>query len=218
MNRSAVHVGLATLALALGAFVATNAVAAKVASSGGPTAREILGSDRDSAHWTTYNKGLFGYRYSSLTAINSGNVSALHKICVFNTGWVGDYQNGPIVWNGVLYTTTGSDTFAISASTCRHLWTNHYRFQGPVLAVNSKGAAIADGRLYRGTPDGRLIAIDAATGRTAWIRKIMDPRNGEYATAAPLVWDGLIFIGKAGADLGIRGQMMAFRESDGSHV
>ena len=83
---------------------------------------------------------------------------------------------------------------------------------------NNKGAAISNGRVIRGTPDGHLIALDAATGTLLWDRTIMDASGGEYATAVPLVWKDMIFIGKAGGDLGIRGEMMAFRAADGTKI
>ena len=83
---------------------------------------------------------------------------------------------------------------------------------------NNKGAAIADGRVIRGTPDGHLIALDARTGALLWDRTVMDARGGEYATAAPLVWNDMVFMGKAGGDLGIRGEMMAFRATDGTRI
>ena len=108
-------------------------------------------------------------------------------------------------------------TFAIDAATCEKRWEHHYS-PGYLFAHNNKGAAIAGGRVLRGTPDGRLIALDAKTGALLWSRQIMDPTNGEFATAAPLVWNDIVFIGKAGADLGIRGEMMAFRASDGEKV
>jgi alcohol dehydrogenase (cytochrome c) len=66
--------------------------------------------------------------------------------------------------------------------------------------------------------DGHLLALDAKTGALLWDRQIMDAAKGEFATAAPLVWNDMIFIGKAGADLGIRGEMMAFKISDGSQI
>jgi alcohol dehydrogenase (cytochrome c) len=72
--------------------------------------------------------------------------------------------------------------------------------------------------LIRGTTDGSLIALDAKTGKLLWLRKIMDVSVGEFAVAAPLIWHDMVFIGKAGADWGIRGEMMAFNTSDGSEV
>ena len=83
---------------------------------------------------------------------------------------------------------------------------------------NNKGAAIANGRLFRGTPDGHLLALDAATGALLSDRTLVNAAVGEYLTAVPLAWKDMVFIGKAGGELGIRGQMMAVHAADGTDV
>jgi alcohol dehydrogenase (cytochrome c) len=183
----------------------------------GPSQDELDRADVESRDWLTYNKGYLGYRFSKLAEINSGNVRKLSVICTFKLGERGSFQNGPIEYDGVLYVTSALGTFAINAATCEKLWEYQYA-PGYVPGANNKGAAIAGGRVIRGTPDGHLIALDAKTGDLLWNRQIMDPTNGEFATAAPLIWKDLVFIGKAGADFGIRGEMMAFRVSDGDKV
>jgi glucose dehydrogenase len=174
-------------------------------------------ADVDPANWLTYNKGYLGYRYSSLAQINTRNVSQLKPVCTFEPGERGSFQNGPIVFDGVLYSTTALGTFAVDGATCERIWTYRHS-SGHMFQPNNKGAAIAEGRVIRGLPDGHLIALDAKTGALLWDRVIMDSTAGEFATAAPLVWKGMIFIGKAGGDLGIRGEMMAFRLSDGEKI
>ena len=124
---------------------------------------------------------------------------------------------GRIVYNGVLYTTSSLGTFAVDAATCELIW-KYTHPPGYMFQPNNKGAAIADGRIVRGFPDGHLIALDAKTGALLWDRVIMDSTAGEFATAAPVVWKGMIFLGKAGGDMGIRGEMMAFRTSDGEKI
>ena len=185
--------------------------------SSGPSQAELDRADVEPAQWLTYNKGYLGYRYSSLAQINAKNVSQLKPVCSFKLREQGSFQNGPLVYNGVLYTTSALGTFAVDATTCELLWS--YRHPPAyVFARNNKGAAIADGRIFRGLPDGHLIAIDAKTGALIWDRVIMDSTAGEFATAAPLVWKGMIFLGKAGGDMGIRGEMMAFRAIDGEKI
>jgi alcohol dehydrogenase (cytochrome c) len=66
---------------------------------------------------------------------------------------------------------------------------------------NNKGAAIAAGRVIRGTPDGHLIALDAKTGALLWDREVMDASGGEYATAAPLIWNETVYLGRRAAIL-----------------
>jgi len=183
----------------------------------GPSQDELDRADVEPRHWLTYNKGYLGYRYSKLGEINTRNVRDLRVICTFKLGERGSFPNGPIEYEGVLYVTSALATFAIDAGTCEKRWEYQYS-PGYAPVQNSKGAAIAGGRVIRGAPDGHLIALDAKNGVLLWNRQIMDPTNGEFATAAPLVWKDLVFIGKAGADFGIRGEMMAFRASDGEKV
>jgi alcohol dehydrogenase (cytochrome c) len=185
--------------------------------SSGPSQAELDRADVEPAQWLTYNKGYLGFRYSTLAQINAQNVSQLEPVCSFKLGEQGSFQNGPLVYNGVLYTTSALGTFAVDAATCELLWA-HRHSPGHVFQPNSKGAAIAGGRVIRGTPDGHLIALDAETGALLWDRVIMDSTAGEFATAAPLVWKGMIFLGKAGGDMGIRGEMMAFRLTDGEKI
>jgi PQQ-dependent dehydrogenase (methanol/ethanol family) len=183
-----------------------------------PSQAELDQADVDPRDWLTTNKGYLGYRYSKLTQINAQNVQRLKRVCSFQLGEQGSYQGGPLVYNGVLYTTSALGTFAIDAATCEKRWSYQHKPGQYMGQHNNKGAAIAGGRVIRGTPDGHLIALDARTGALLWDRTVMDASGGEYATAAPLVWKDMVFIGKAGGDLGIRGEMMAFRASDGAKI
>jgi alcohol dehydrogenase (cytochrome c) len=184
----------------------------------GPTQAEMDMADVDPSQWLTDNKGYLGYRYSGLAQINSKNIRDLNRICSFKLGEQGSFQGGPLVYNGVLYMTSAFGTFAIDAATCEKRWSYQHQPGQHMGQRNNKGAVVGNGRVIRGTPDGHLIALDAATGGLLWDQTIMDASGGEYATAAPLVWKDRIFIGKAGGDLGIRGEMMAFRATDGSKI
>jgi len=183
----------------------------------GPSQAELDRADTDSINWLTDNKGYMGDRFSTLSEINPGNARELKEVCSFELGETGSFQNGLIVYDGVLYTTTGLSTIAIDGATCEKKWEFHYK-PSYVLVSNSKGSAIAGGRVIRGTPDGHLISLDARTGALLWDQQIMDPERGEFATAAPLVWNNIVFMGKAGADRGIRGEMMAFDAADGRKI
>jgi alcohol dehydrogenase (cytochrome c) len=183
----------------------------------GPSQAEMDKADTDPAQWLTFNKGYFGYRYSKLSRINAQNVRDLKPVCSFKLGEQGSFQNGPIVYDGILYTTSALGTFAVDAANCKQQWAYRHK-PGHVFQPNNKGAVIAEGRVIRGTPDGHLIALDAKTGALLWDRAAMDSTGGEFATAAPLVWKDMIFMGKAGGDMGIRGEMMAFRTADGAKI
>ena len=84
------------------------------------------------------------------------------------------------------------------------------------MNATNKGVAIAGGRVIRGTQDGFLYALDAKTGAPLWIRQVADWTIGEGVGAAPIVWNDIVYVAKAGGDWGIHGRMMAFNVADGT--
>ena len=160
--------------------------------------------------WPMYNGDYHGRRYSPLGQITPGNVATLAPKCIFQTGEVGSFQSSPVLDRNRLYVTTAHNTYAIDAATCKKLWVHHYVPEGPEgLAVN-RGVAIYDGRILRGTPDGHLLALDAATGKLLWDVWVNDSRKGYNLSAAPAAFDGKVFIGEGGADRGATGHIYAF--------
>jgi len=206
-----------TVLLGCGTVPLVTAIAA-TPSTQAPSQFELDKADVDAANWLTSNKGYLGYRYSALTQINAQNVRKLTRICSFDLGERGSFQSAPLVYQGVLYTTSAFGIFAIDAATCEKRWSYQHKPDAHMGQRNNKGAAIANGRLFRGTPDGHLLALDAATGTLLWDRTLVNAAVGEYLTAVPLVWKDMVFIGKAGGELGIRGQMMALHAADGTDI
>jgi PQQ-dependent dehydrogenase (methanol/ethanol family) len=188
----------------------------KQPSTNRPTQAELDASDAATTNWLMYNKGYRGERYSTLRQINAGNASKLRPVCIFQLGELGTFSTGPVMYDGVLYATTHLGTYAIDATTCKKLWSHQHIAQGPEMNATNKGVAIAGGRVIRGTQDGFLYALDAKTGTPLWVRQVADWRIGEGVGAAPIVWNGIVYVGKAGGDWGIRGRMMAFNVADGS--
>ncbi len=201
------------LAIAFAMSLAYPALAQAPPSGTGPTQHQLDIADTDAAHWLTANKGYLGYRYSALSAINTSNVGQVKVLCTAALGFDGAFQTGPIEFAGVLYATAGLTTYAIDATTCASLWS--YTYPGSSGGSHNRGLALAQGRLFRGASD-HLLALDAKTGALLWDRQVMDGTLGENANGAPLAWGGLVFVGKAGGDKGIQGEVMALRQSDGS--
>jgi alcohol dehydrogenase (cytochrome c) len=81
-----------------------------------------------------------------------------------------------------------------------------------------RGAAYFDGNLYRGTPDAHLLALDAKSGKVLWDVEAFDTSKGEYIAAAPIVWQGRIYLGNAGSDVGAIGHIRAFDVRDGRRL
>jgi PQQ-dependent dehydrogenase (methanol/ethanol family) len=164
-----------------------------------------------------YNQTYDGQRYSALTQINTGNVRELKEACRVRLGEIGGFGGSPVVVKGVLYITFRNATVALNPVDCGVIWKTLYvPEQNEPIASGNRGVAYFDGRLFRGTGDGRLIALDAATGQELWRARPADPTVGEWLTAAPIVWDRKVFIGVAGSDFGIRGRMLAFQADTGA--
>jgi alcohol dehydrogenase (cytochrome c) len=174
----------------------------------------------DSRNWTGYNRSLDSQRFSPLVEITPANVSHLKTKCVFDLGEKMSFQNGPIAVNGLLYVTTENDTYAIDGATCEQVWKFHRNFTSAPESLHvNRGATFSEGRIFRGSNDGFLLALDAKTGKLVWQARAADPAIGESLPAVPVVWNHLVFIGQAGGDnVGVRGRMMAFQETDGQKV
>lgn len=181
-----------------------------------PTQAELDAADASTSDWLMFNKGYRGERFSTLRRINAGNAGKLKPVCMFQLGELGTFSTGPVVYDGILYATTHLGTYAIDATTCKKVWSHQHVAQGPEMNATNKGVAIAGGRIFRGTQDGFLYALDAKTGEPLWVRQVADWRIGEGVGAAPIVWNDIVYVAKAGGDWGIRGRMMAFKVEDGT--
>jgi len=170
----------------------------KQPSTSKPPQAELDRADSATDSWLMYNKGYRGERYSLLCRINVDNVAQLRPLCMFQLGELGTFSSGLVVYDGILYATTHLGTYAIDATSCKKLWTHQHVAQGPEINATNKGVAIADGRVIRGTQDGFLYALDAKTGAPLWARQIADWSIGEGVGAAPIVWNDVVYVAKAG--------------------
>ena len=177
-----------------------------------------LPSAADDDDWRSYNHRLSGIRYSTLTQINSGNVDQLRELCRARLVDAGSLSTGPLMVDGVLYVTMNNLTVALDPTDCRIRWKSEYAPDEPEVLPNNRGVAYLSGTLFRGTGDGRVIAADAANGRELWRTKIGDPSMGEFVSAAPVAWDGIVFAGLSGGELGVRGRMMALDAVSGAKL
>jgi len=183
-----------------------------------PSQQELENGADDAGDWLTYGKDYRGSRYSTLSDITTANVAGLEPVCSVALSQPGSFEGSPVAYDGILYVTTTSGTFAIDGQTCAKIWSYQYNAVDIEAGANNKGVAIGGGRAIRGTADGHLIALDMKTGHLLWDRKIMDSSAGASAMAAPLIWHDLVFMGAAGGDVGIRGEVSAYRVKDGTKV
>jgi PQQ-dependent dehydrogenase (methanol/ethanol family) len=174
---------------------------------------------RDGANFLHSNGSYAQTRYHPASQINKSNVGKLRPAFVFQTEVVESMETAPIVVDGIMYLTTSyNHIYAIDARTGKEFW--HYKHkQGPVTTFccgpNNRGVAIMNDRVYMGTLDAKLVALEAKTGKVLWATQIADPELGYSETMAPVAVNGKILIGTNGGEYGVRGFVKAFDANDG---
>jgi alcohol dehydrogenase (cytochrome c) len=187
-------------------------------TSKGPTHAELLKADASNDSWLMYNKGYRNERYSGLSQINARNAARLAPVCVLQLGESSSFQGSPVIYDGLLYITTQYSTYALDATDCKLRWKHHYTPQGPEPFDTNRGVAIADGRVFRGTTDGHVLALDAKSGNVLWNARPVDSSLGYFLSSAPVVWKNMLIMGTAGADWGARARMFAMDVSSGKEL
>jgi PQQ-dependent dehydrogenase (methanol/ethanol family) len=179
----------------------------------------LNGAAGDPKNWIHSNGSYEQTRYYPGNQINSGNVGKLVPKFVFQTAVLESMETAPIVVNGVMFLTTSfNHVYAIDATTGQEYW--HYKHKmGPITTFccgpNNRGVAIEGDKLFMGTLDAKLVALDAKTGKLLWETQIDDPEKGYSETMAPAVVEGKVLIGTNGGEYGVRGFVKAFNAADG---
>jgi PQQ-dependent dehydrogenase (methanol/ethanol family) len=159
-------------------------------------------------------------RYYAARQINASNVHKLRPAWIFQTEVIESMETSPLVVNGVMYLTTSfNHVYAVNAATGEQIW--HYKHKmGPITTYccgpNNRGVAAYGDKVYMGTLDAKLIALDAKTGTLRWEQQIADPELGYSETMAPTAVNGKILIGTNGGEYGIRGFVKAFDAETGN--
>lgn len=191
---------------------------AALASTGwaaGITEEDLAKDQVNTASVLTNGMGRHQQRYSPLDILNKDNVKNLVPAWAFSFG--GEKQRGqeaqPLIHDGVMYVTGSySRMFAIDLKTGEELWQYDARLPEGILPccdVVNRGAAIYGDKVYFGTLDARIVALDAKTGKVVWRKKIADYKAGYSYTAAPLIVKGLVITGNSGGEFGIIGEVQA---------
>jgi len=178
--------------------------------------------------WLTNGGNVYNQRYSPLKQINTDNVATLKpawRTHLNGSGVDSKYsgQAQPLVYDGVIYIPTGAnDVFALNADTGKILWTHEANLDPNITVIccgwMSRGVALGEGKVFSGQLDGKLVALDAATGRVVWQTQAETNKDGFSITTAPLYYDGLVITGFAGGDRGSRGRVKAFDARTGKPV
>ena len=185
----------------------------------------IQNAASEPGNWLAYGRTYEEQRFSPLTQINKASVSELSLAWSKDMGTNRAQESTPIVVDGILFLTSSwSKVFAIDAVTGETLWSYDPEVPGAwarktCCDVVNRGVAVYKGRVYVASLDGRLIALDAASGKEIWQVDTLIDRNRPYSiTGAPRAARGKIFIGNGGADLGVRGYMTAYDAETGEQV
>ena len=178
--------------------------------------------------WPTNGGDWYNRRYSPLQEINRDTVERLKgvwRVRLNGSGFGPRYsaEAQPIFFDGVLYVATpANDVFAIDVDSGDFLWTYEANLDPGISTVccgwTNRGVAIGDGKVYAGQLDGKLVALDQATGKVVWSIQAERWQEGFTITTAPLYYDGLVITGFAGAEFGVRGRVKAYDADDGSLV
>ncbi len=186
----------------------------------------IINADSEPGSWMSHGRTYSEQRFSPLAKINKDNIGKL------GLAWSHDVvtrtkrgmEATPIVVDGVMYTTTAwSHVLALDPVTGKVLWEFDPEIEGAYAAkgccgVINRGVAVWNGKVYLGAFDGRLIALNAKTGKVVWQTLTVDQKMAYTITGAPRVVNGKVIIGNGGAEFGVRGYVSAYDAETGKQV
>ncbi|MFN2376770.1 MAG: PQQ-dependent dehydrogenase, methanol/ethanol family [Candidatus Binatia bacterium] len=214
----------AVLCVAGPATAATTATAPSAQAGSGPARVDdarILAADREPGQWLAHGRTFDEQRFSPLTGIDASSVGRLGLAWAWEPGTTRGMEATPLLIDGVMYATgEWSRVYALDAATGKPLWTYDPMVPGAkgrdgCCDVVNRGVAAWKGRLYLGAFDGRLICLDAATGKPIWEKQTTDTSRAYTITGAPRIVKGKVVIGNGGGEFGVRGYFSAYDAETG---
>ena len=217
--------GLVLTALASIGCSSSTAPATDGASATGPAAvnaARLTKADAEAGQWMSHGRTYGEQRFSPLDQITTATAGTLGLAWFADLDTRRGQEATPLVVDGVLYVSTAwSKVKAYDAATGKPLWAYDPEVPGE-WAVNAccdvvnRGVAVWEGMVFVGSFDGRLIALDAATGRELWDVNTIDRTKPYTITGAPRVVKGKVLIGNGGAEFGVRGYISAYDAKTGA--
>src|SRR5262249_44142998 len=183
------------------------------------TFERLLNSSKEPQNWLTYSGNYAGHRFSMLDQVNTTTARSLVVKWVYQTGGTGKFETTPLVVDGILYATGQDDrAFALDARTGRPIWLYQRQLPAdirPCCGRVNRGLAILSDKVFMGTLDAHVLALDAKTGNVVWDATAANYAEGYSFTLAPLVAKNLVILGVSGGEYGIRGFIDAYDADTG---
>lgn len=208
-------------------FVAAIAASLALAACGkseGAVDAQALANAADTSNWLSYGRTYDEQRFSPLDQINGSTVKDMGLAWSADLDTARGQEGTPLVIDGKIYITTAwSKVKAYDAATGKPLWDFDPQVPPEIAPkaccdVVNRGLAAWGNKLYFGTLDGRLIALDRDTGKQAWSTVTVDQSKPYTITGAPRVIDGKVIIGNSGAEFGVRGYVGAYDAETGKEL
>jgi quinohemoprotein ethanol dehydrogenase len=187
-------------------------------------AKRLLNAASNNSEWLMYSRTYDEQRFSPLTKINKDNVEQLGLAWYFDFDTSRGQEATPVVVDGTMYVTSAwSKVFALDARTGKEKWRFDPQVPGSKAVdaccdVVNRGVGVWGNKVYVGTLDGRLIALDMETGKPVWSVQTTDPTKRYTITGAPRVINGKVIIGNGGGEMGVRGYVTAYDAETGKQV
>jgi alcohol dehydrogenase (cytochrome c) len=202
------------------------AALAMTVASGVQANDSVVRAVSDPNGWAIAGHDYGNTRFSPLKQITSENVGKLELAYSLSLASLRSNESSPVVIGDTLYVTTSwgpKYVYAINAATGAKKWTYEPDMPDDVLQyaccdVNNRGVAYADGKIFIGRLDGKLTALDAASGKELWTSKVVDYKQGSVITSPPLVVRDKIMTGFGGGEYGVRGALLAFDLKTGKQL
>jgi len=195
---------------------------ANAAIPGGVTAGRLRNSDAEPQNWMHYWGNYQGTHYSALKEITTENVSRLQAKWSIQLPGTSSLEIKPLVIDGIMYTSGQPGTvLALDAKSGRRIWqfTRQRKVRNPnEINPFNRGVAVLGNRVFVGTLDAAIVAIDARTGLLLWETQIADSMLGYSVTSAPLVVKDKVIVGVSGGEFGARGFLDAYDAATGKRV
>src|SRR6267154_3431281 len=183
------------------------------------TPERLLDPAKEPQNWLTYSGDYAGRRFSALEQVNTSNAHSLVPKWAYQTMAGGKFETTPLVVDGVLYGTGQDDrAYALDARTGRPIWQYQRALPSdirPCCGRVNRGVAILGDKVFLGTLDSHVLALDAKTGSVVWDLIAVDYTKGYSITLAPLAVKNLVIVGVSGGEYGIRGFIDAYDANTG---